>query len=356
MLQVPHITPDHRVGSVGKRRNGLQPACENCRKAKVRCDITSSETACARCRKRKTPLTCVFLQAPMTRRTLDPPLNKGTSPSLSQSQSQSNSPDLSTDTPQSSHNISTTSAVSSKKSSYTPGYLGSTSYLATLQHSELRPPDDNIAGDISKPNPSEVSLGVDILKNLPDEKTCHMLLNYYLSNTTGLTGLPRSSAKHILGSIFTTFGASLQIPHIDHKLEEISRQIIETSQTYWPDPDNATEWVASMSGSSIRWEVIGLLYIAFAYAIIALSASEYALIDERLARKDPKICLREMKICIEKCMELSRNSLQPMFCNLLYKNLLLETVMEGDSSEVSYAINDLEMLTSDRSISVASTP
>jgi hypothetical protein len=159
-----------------------------------------------------------------------------------------------------------------------------------------------------------------------------MLLDNYLSNTTGLTGLPRSSAKHILGSIFTTFGASLRIPHIDHKLEDLSRQIIETGQAYCPDPDDATEWVASMSGSSIRWEIIGLLYIAFAYGIIALSPSEYALIDKRLARKDPKICLREMKICIEKCIELSRHSLRPMFCSLLYKNLLLETVLEGDSS------------------------
>jgi hypothetical protein len=133
-----------------------------------------------------------------------------------------------------------------------------------------------------------------------------------------------------------TFGASLKLPHIDYKLEDISRQIIETGQAYCPDPDDATEWVASMSGSHIRWEIIGLFYIAFAYAIIALSASEYALIDERLARKDPKICcVREMKISIEKCMELSRHSLQPMFCNLLYKNLLLETVLEGDSSWVS---------------------
>jgi hypothetical protein len=267
----------------------------------------------------------------MTRTRLDALLQKATSPS----QSQSTSPSLSTDHPRSSHNISTTSAVSSKKSPYTPGYLGSTSYNATLQHSELSPSDDDIDGYISKADPYEVSLGVDILRHLPDEKTCHMLLDNYLSNTMGLTGLPKSSAKHILGSIFTTFGASLKLPHIDYKLEDISRQIIETGQAYCPDPDDATEWVASMSGSHIRWEIIGLVYIAFAYAIIALSASEYALIDERLARKDPKICVREMEISIEKCMELSRHSLQPMFCNLLYKNLLLETVLEGDSSWVS---------------------
>jgi hypothetical protein len=173
MLRGSHISTDRRGGSVGKRRNGLQPACENCRKAKVRCDITSSETACARCRKRKNPWPCVFLEAPMTRTRLDAPLQKATSPSPSQSQS--TSPSLSTDHPRSSHNISTTSAVSSKKSPYTPGYLGSTSYNATLQHSELSPSDDDIDGYISKADPYEVSLGVDILRHLPDEKTCHML-------------------------------------------------------------------------------------------------------------------------------------------------------------------------------------
>jgi hypothetical protein len=288
----------------------------------------------------------------MTRIRIEAPLKKATPPS----HSHSTSPALSTEPPRSSDNISTASAVSSKKFSYTPGYLGSTSYIATLQHSELPPSDENIDEDISKPDPRRVSLGVDILRLFPDEKTSHIFLDYYLSNTTGLIGLPKSSAGHILGSIFTTFGAALKFPHIDHELEEISRQIIETGQAYCTDPDDATGWVASMSGSSIRWEIIGLFYIAFAYAIIALSASEYALIDERLARKDPKICLREMKVCIEKCIELSRHSLQPMLCNLLYKNLLLETVMEGDSSWSSDSINTSKILTNDRSIRVESTP
>ncbi|TVY65546.1 hypothetical protein LSUE1_G009661, partial [Lachnellula suecica] len=326
------VSPSRRPGSVGKRRNGLQPACENCRKAKVRCDTTSSETACTRCRMRKKPFICVFLDAPMTRTKPDASLEKATLATPSQPQSESNSPGLLSNTPRSGHTISTVSDVPTTKFSYTPGYLGSTSYIATLHHSELPPSEDSIEKDISKPDPRHVSLGVDILRLLPDEKTCDILLDYYLTNTPGLTGLPRIATKHILSSIFIAFGSALNFPHIDNDLEKISIQIIETGQSYYRDPDDAKEWIASLSGSSIRWEILGLLYITFAYGIIALSASEYAVIDERLARKNQKVCVREMKTCIEKCIELSRHSLQPMFCNLLYKNLLLETVLEGDSS------------------------
>jgi len=47
--------------SVYKQRNSLEPACQPCRKAKVRCDASPPGSLRSRCRKRKTASQCIFL-------------------------------------------------------------------------------------------------------------------------------------------------------------------------------------------------------------------------------------------------------------------------------------------------------
>jgi hypothetical protein len=62
------LTSTTIAAPIRKRRNGFTPACEPCRKAKVRCDTDPPGSLCGRCRKSKTPEKCIFLDAPMTRR------------------------------------------------------------------------------------------------------------------------------------------------------------------------------------------------------------------------------------------------------------------------------------------------
>jgi hypothetical protein len=52
-------------GSVPKRRNGKQQACEPCRKAKIACD--HSLPVCERCKRRRVVEKCVYLDKPMTK-------------------------------------------------------------------------------------------------------------------------------------------------------------------------------------------------------------------------------------------------------------------------------------------------
>jgi len=51
---------------VPRRRNGKQQACEPCRKAKIACD--HGLPVCERCRRRKVPGKCVYVDAPLTRK------------------------------------------------------------------------------------------------------------------------------------------------------------------------------------------------------------------------------------------------------------------------------------------------
>lgn len=66
-VKMEHTSPAIRTITVSRRRNGLVPACEPCRKAKVRCDYTTTGGGtCSRCKKRAKSSACVVLDAPMT--------------------------------------------------------------------------------------------------------------------------------------------------------------------------------------------------------------------------------------------------------------------------------------------------
>jgi hypothetical protein len=97
-------------------------------------------------------------------------------------------------------------------------------------------------------------------------------------------------------------------------------------------PDDACGWVRSFSGRQTRWQSLGILYVAFAYGLLSLPAATIIPFDQGVPKRDRKELLQVFKECIEACIELSRLSLNPVVCFLLYKNLVLETVIKGDSS------------------------
>jgi hypothetical protein len=77
---------------------------------------------------------------------------------------------------------------------------------------------------------------------------------------------------------------------------------------------------------------LGILYVAFAYGLLSLPAATIIPFDQGVPKRDRKELLQVFKECIEACIELSRLSLNPVVCFLLHKNLVLETVIKGDSS------------------------
>lgn len=231
-------------------------------------------------------------------------------------------------------------SVSTASRSTRIGYLGLTSYSATLRHSELQASvnstDDDGDSDMPKLDAREVALGVEVLRYLPDERTCNILLEFYVTQTVGLIGMPKSVMRHILASMFSNFGTSLSLPRSELELEKVSRKISEMGHSADSETDEPGLWIDMISDRHVRWDIVGILFVAFAYSIMILPDEEYATLDPRMASEDRKVCTRIMKTCVENCMELSRHSLRHMVCNLIYKNLILETVIEGDSGKSTY--------------------
>ncbi|KAL2070337.1 hypothetical protein VTL71DRAFT_13363 [Oculimacula yallundae] len=320
-----------RPSSLAKRRNGLQPACENCRKAKVKCDTPSpGNEACSRCRKRQIPSECIFLEAPMSKPRRQAPLQVHLPAETTHSESSIETPTIS-----SSHLVRPDSTPA-------PGFLGVTSYSATLDSSGLYTPDESTVRQDMQFDPGDVAMGVNVLKYLPDQQTSENFLELYISWTTGLMGIPWSILRQVLTSVFSTYGHLLKSPRKESNLEEMSRRIIQAGYSTAPDPDDAIGWAASLSGTNLRWDTLGLLYVAFAYACLPHpdhSNIDYALIDKRNVVTDRAVYSRELKTCVENCIQLSRNSIRPLLCNLLIKNMLLETCFEGDNRLSVWRLN-----------------
>jgi hypothetical protein len=316
---------------IGRRRNGLAPACEPCRKAKVKCDADSGAAVCSRCRKRKRAADCIFIDAPMTQQRAPTEEPKTY---LSPAES-STSTIYKTATV-----LSSTTTNIPRRLGVLAGYFGSTAFTATLRQ-DPGPVDSTIDGEdlveeeeyqceSSLCSPARMKLGIKVLRKMPDIFTCHTLLDGYMANA-GVVGFHKPSIKHILNAFCVDFGPVLEEP-TPQNLERVARDIMKNGQVSLSMPDDARGWLSSFSGRQTRWESLGILYVAFAYGLLSLPVATILPFDQGVPKKDRKELLEVFKECIEACIELSRLSLNLVVCFLLYKNLVLETVIKGDSS------------------------
>ena len=197
--------------------------------------------------------------------------------------------------------------------------------------------DPKVASDpsaeIDVEKSAQLRMGVQVLMQLPGEEACQNLMDWYLDSML-VVGAHKLSLRMTLKALWSTYGHLLWGPRTVADLEIIAREILRNGSVPLKQIEDPMEWIESFSGANTRWEVIGLLFVAFGYALLSLPESHLALI---LGRKgDRNTLVAEMKICIETCIELCRNSLNNVVCNLLYWNVLLETVLSGDSSKSAY--------------------
>jgi hypothetical protein len=306
-----------------RRRNGQQAACEPCRKAKLGCDHASP--VCSRCRKKRTLTQCVILASPMTnsKRTIAV-ASKLPSHTLAQVSDPASSVEV----------RRLGSHHGSQSSPESLGFLGPTSFSATVQHDSLAEEpkvvsDSNPEIDVEKP--IQLRLGVQVLMQLPGEEACHNLLEWYLDNVV-VVGAHKLSRRLTLKALWESYGNLLRGQRNAADLEIIAKDFLRNESIPLKQIDDPMEWIASFSGTNTRWEVIGLLLITFAYAVLSWPEKDLSLTFGEKGR-DRNALVAEMKNSIEACIELCRNSLNNLVCNLLYWNVLLETVLSGDHSK-----------------------
>lgn len=310
---------------VPRRRNGLNPACEPCRKAKVRCDNTSTAAVCTRCRKRQTPSQCIFLEAPMTGQSSRPPRNRPRP-----------HPEASNPAPIVPPILTPSLSNLTQQSLKAPnsGFFGSTSFSATLhQATDGLPGTQDDVDEDPQAVSARLSLGVEVLKLLPTQAVGTMLMEHSATNS-GEVGFPKAVIKETFSSFWAAYGSHLNEPRSTRQLEQLSQELNANTRCSINQDGNSNQWKASFTGLNTRWESVGIVFCAFAFGAAAFSERDPLFKPELGVKSTRKEYLSTMKKCVELCIQLCQHmqSLNTLLCNLLYKNLLLETIIQGDSS------------------------
>jgi hypothetical protein len=215
------------------------------------------------------------------------------------------------------------------------GFLGSTSFSATISEHE-----DEAANDAEESeartvmDPASITMGVNVLKVLPSRVDCQNLLGRYLESP-GEVDFLKPSMKNVLDSLFATYQPYLREPRNDSELEKLSEVITRSSAVLFVPPEDAIGWMGSFAGPNTRWESVGILLNALAHGLLSLPDREFGFLEVSLVYSDKKKGVLALKESIEWCLELCKHSLNTLMCSLLYNNLLLETVLYGDSSKLS---------------------
>jgi hypothetical protein len=149
-----------------------------------------------------------------------------------------------------------TSLGLSRKVAGPSGFLGSTSFSATI-HAHEAEASDNEFGEIDAvPNIDlvQIAMGLNVLKVLPGHDDCQSLLKRYLDGP-GEVGFLTPSIQNVLDALFATspYREYLKEPREDHYLENLSEDICRRGVEGLVLPDDAVGWMAAFSGRNTRW-------------------------------------------------------------------------------------------------------
>ena len=293
------------------RRNGRPQACEPCRISKNRCD--HSIPVCKRCASRGKSHSCVYHPAPMTKirnpKVSSPAKLSKLLPEIRLPQTVANLIPIQSLPP---------SAYGSPRPTLfkRPGpTYDKTSFSAVFREHQaqigahlLDIEDDGAEGSVhAYDDPARLKFAIQTLHEFPTYETCERLMVSFSSLKD--PWLSPKMVTHCLESVWSTFGDSLRDPMSDRGLAYMARSLFRNGES--PDcPDEAEPWVNWFSGSSLRWEMVGILFTVFGFAMIHLQDWDPVFgLPEQHNRSRKSLALR-MKECADACLGL-RNTAHP---------------------------------------------
>ncbi|KAG0649512.1 hypothetical protein D0Z07_4338 [Hyphodiscus hymeniophilus] len=342
------------AGPVAKRRrNGKQQACEPCRKAKIACDHTLP--SCDRCKRRRISDKCIYIDAPMTK---NPDIRRE---STSLSHHHLPSPDTGSTSPTTAAPTISSPGFSKPAPESGPfiksgGFFGPTNFSAvflenkeSLGNEDIQISNDDPFGNAHESVQSQqaflmlagtdyrgsprVALGVKVLRSLPDKATCNFLLEWYFEKCHECA-FHQPTVLKTGSSLWTTFGKQLKEPRRQDDLEGLSAILCKNNETALPDYEDYQPWLESFTGMNLRWETLGSVFAALTTATLSLPERDAFFCTQKGPRSNRNEFAVEMKDCVQACITLSnyQDLINIQMVSLLVKNLILQTVISGDTS------------------------
>ena len=331
-----------------RRRNGRPQACEPCRKRKAACD--HNLPICLRCRNRRTEKDCVYLAAPMTR-----PSGSRSHQGVSGQQvpitpSATESSSSAVGSPASRTSIGFQPQGLGRANRFftdSSGFLGPTSFSATLlddsegldplpanndTQTSLRTgqaPNNGLNGPTSVLSDRLIKLGMQVIEQIPDEQTARALHEKCCFPDDGVSNL---ASTNFIKGLWSFVGNSPRTPeHCRSLVDQI------TSNTAIPLQDNgdSTQWIDSLTGSNLRWEVLGTLFSCWAASVCGLSPEESIVQRQPAPRNDAQAWMIHLGELASSCTRFCRaiKCSNPLYVFLLARCNTLESIISGEASK-----------------------
>lgn len=191
-----------------------------------------------------------------------------------------------------------------------------------------------LAGTDADRERPRVSMGALIVRKLPDQATFMFLLEWYFEKAHECA-FNKPSVLACANSIWQTYGKELKEPRQHEDMVAISLALCKSAEsTVREDIEDYESWIGSFSGLNLRWESLGSVFGALTSAVLCLPERDAFFCSQKGPRSNRKNFAMEMKDCVQACITLSNymDFLNVQMVALLSKNLILQTVLSGDTS------------------------
>lgn len=350
------------------RKNGRLQACDPCRRRKVICD--HARPICGSCRRRRKAGTCEYtagsparMQSP-TALVRDSgqlgPNTPGGAPA--QHLTGSTAVEQATHADQSAagndHINSSPQTVNPEVT--TSGHLGFNSFGDIYREvGDSLSDHDNRAAGTSRTDGATVGSTLAIPSNgitgLPPStttlETCLFVLQSIPTEDKGQAlfaahfdphdAFVRPVAQRALDCLYATYGSYLGTVRDDAQLSELTRILCaNTAKPFSENEADPEKWVAQFTGTNVRWETLGILYIYW-----ELSSRNNHLVRPETKPPPPGgrvAAFRQRDVyrkCINDCQALARRATEVGNTLLLYvywKRTIVASIVSGDTSTCFY--------------------
>lgn len=83
--------------------------------------------------------------------------------------------------------------------------------------------------------------------------------------------LPEQLIYHVTKSIWSTYGTYLKEPRKKEQLSIMSGDLCKTAMTPLSSSSSTEEWMQSISGNRLRWEILGNIFSVFGLSVMTNS-------------------------------------------------------------------------------------
>jgi hypothetical protein len=181
--------------------------------------------------------------------------------------------------------------------------------------------------DKAQPSHHIMSLSLKVLECIPDAQTSTALIDNFQSPVDAWLRPVVYRLSESLHETFKPYGKTRRA-NLENMARVLHHNMGNAVEQGWED---AEQWLASISGSNMRWECVGMLFPYWAMSTMGRSEGSGDDSADKQSRRQSEKYSEAILDCIDLCGRASSGNI--VLVHLLFKACYLVSFQHGDASE-----------------------